>query len=117
MIGQANVSPKLINYYSAKSSQMKLSDTLEYTGDLHQSVTDMDFTDDMLGISEEKRFQNHNRYLRSLREDTLIIIDNFNVTATQDSFLFVVMKYHCRILFTTRSNTENFPVYILVKNR
>ncbi len=47
----------------------------------------MDFTDDMPGISEEKRFQNHNRYLRSLREDTLIIIDNFNVTATQDSFL------------------------------
>lgn len=29
MSGQAKVSPKLINYYSAKSSQMKLSDTLE----------------------------------------------------------------------------------------
>jgi hypothetical protein len=29
MSGQAKVSPKLINYYSAKSSQTKLSDTLE----------------------------------------------------------------------------------------
>ena len=29
MSGQAKVSPKLINYYSAKSSQIKLSDTLE----------------------------------------------------------------------------------------
>lgn len=29
MSGQAKVSPKLINYYSAKSSQIKLSDTLK----------------------------------------------------------------------------------------
>ena len=30
MSGQTKVSPKLINYYSAKSSQLKLSDTLEH---------------------------------------------------------------------------------------
>ena len=29
MSGQAKASPKLINYYSVKSSQLKLSDTLE----------------------------------------------------------------------------------------
>ena len=86
---------------------------IEYTGDLHQSVTEMDFTDDMPGISEEKRFQNHNRYLRSLKEDTLRIIDNFNVTATQDNFLSVVMKYHCRILFTTRSNLTGYALFPL----
>ena len=86
---------------------------IEYTGDLHQSVTEMDFTDDMPGISEEKRFHNHNRYLRSLREDTLLIIDNFNVTATQDNFLSVVMKYHCRILFTTRSNLTGYALFPL----
>ena len=86
---------------------------IEYTGDLHQSVTEMDFTDDMPGISEEKRFQNHNRYLRSLKEDTLLIIDNFNVTATQDNFLSVVMKYHCRILFTTRSNLTGYALFPL----
>lgn len=33
--------------------------------------------------------------LRSLKDDTLLIIDNFNVTATQDSFLSVVLKYRC----------------------
>ncbi len=47
---------------------------IEYTGDLHQSVTDMDFTNDTPDIHEEKRFQLHNRYLRSLKEDTLLII-------------------------------------------
>ncbi len=50
----------------------------------------------------------HNRFLRSLKSDTLLIIDNFNVTATQDSFLSVVLKYRCQILFTTRSKLDEY---------
>lgn len=88
---------------------------IEYTGNLHQSVTDMDFIDDIPCISEEERFQNHNRYLRSLREDTLLIIDNFNVIATQDSFISVVMKYYCQILFTTRSNLTGYTLFSLTE--
>ena len=79
---------------------------VEYSGDLHQSVTDMDFTDDLPEDNEEERFRKHNRFLRSLKDDTLLIIDNFNVTVTQDSFLSVVLKYRCRILFTTRSKFD-----------
>ena len=79
---------------------------VEYTGDLHQSVTDMDFTDDLPGDCEEERFRKHNRFLRSLKDDTLLIIDNFNVTATHDSFLSIVLKYRCRVLFTTRSKFD-----------
>ena len=47
----------------------------------------MDFIDDLPESTEQERFQRHNRFLRSLKSDTLLIIDNFNVTATQDSFL------------------------------
>ena len=79
---------------------------VEYAGDLHQAVTDMDFTDDLPEDGEEERFRKHNRFLRSLKDDTLLIIDNFNVTATQDSLLPVVLKYRCRILFTTRSKFD-----------
>ena len=74
---------------------------VEYTGNLHQDITDMDFIDDLPESTEQERFQRHNRFLRSLKSDTLLIIDNFNVTATQDSFLSVVLKYRCQILFTT----------------
>ena len=86
---------------------------VEYTGDLHQDITDMDFIDDPPEISEQKRFQRHNRFLRSLKSDTLLIIDNFNVTATQDSFLSVVLKYRCQILFTTRSNLNEYCTFQL----
>ena len=86
---------------------------VEYTGDLHQDITDMDFIDDPPEISEQERFQRHNHFLRSLKSDTLLIIDNFNVTATQDSFLSVVLKYRCQILFTTRSNLNEYCTFQL----
>ena len=81
---------------------------IEYTGDLHQDITDMDFIDDLPESTEQERFQRHNRFLRSLKSNTLLIIDNFNVTATQDSFLSVVLKYRCQILFTTRSKLDEY---------
>ena len=64
----------------------------------------MDFVDDLPADSETERFRKHNRFLRTLKEDTLLIVDNFNATASQDEFLPVVLKYRCRILFTTRSS-------------
>ena len=80
---------------------------VNYPGDLKQAVIDLDFADDMPDESDDIRFKRHNRFLRSLREDTLLIVDNFNVTASQDQFLDVMLKYRCRILFTTRSRYEN----------
>ena len=86
---------------------------VEYTGNLHQDITDMDFIDDLPESTEQERFQRHNRFLRSLKSDTLLIIDNFNVTATQDNFLSVVLKYRCQILFTTRSNLNEYCTFQL----
>ena len=41
---------------------------VEYAGDLHQAVTDMDFTDDLPEDGEEERFRKRNRFLRSLKD-------------------------------------------------
>ena len=81
---------------------------LAYTGDLKQDISDMDFANDLPDDDNEERFRKHNRFLRTLKEDTLFIIDNFNTTATQDSLLPVIMKYRCHILFTTRSRFDNY---------
>lgn len=81
---------------------------LTYTGDLKQDIIDMDFVDDLPNDNDEERFRKHYRFLRTLKEDTLLIIDNFNTTATQDGLLSVVMKYHCRVIFTTRSRFDNY---------
>lgn len=86
---------------------------LTYSGDLMQDITDMDFVDDLPTLSPKERFRRHNQFLRSLKEDTLFIIDNFNSTETQDSFLSVVLKYRCHILFTTRSKIVGRSDYLL----
>ena len=90
---------------------------VEYSGDLHQDVTNMDFADDQPAETEIDRFKRHNRFLRSLKDDTLLIIDNFNTTATQDDFLPVMLKYQCRILFTTRSEFKGHCILQLKEIR
>lgn len=77
-----------------------------YCGNLQKMIADMDFADDKPGDDETERFRKHNRFLRSLKDDTLIIVDNFNTTASKETKLDILMKYHCRVVFTTRSSFE-----------
>lgn len=86
---------------------------LTYSGDLRQDIIDLDFVDDLPEDTEEDRFRKHNRFLRSLKEDTLLIIGNFNTTAGKDAFFSVLLKYRCRILFTTRSRFDNYASFNL----
>ena len=81
---------------------------LTYAGDLKQDITELDFLDDFSNDTEAERFRKHHRFLRTLKEDSLLIVDNFNATATQDDFLSVMLGYRCRILFTTRSRLEHY---------
>lgn len=74
-------------------------------GDLRQAIIDVDFVDDLPSENDDQRFRKHNRFLRSLREDSLIIIDNFN--AAEDELLDVICNYRCRVLFTTRSRFDH----------
>jgi len=81
--------------------------TASLQADLKQTIIDLDFADDLPNEDREGKYKRHYRFLRSLREDTLLIVDNFNATEAQDPLLDVVMKYRCRILFTTRSRYDN----------
>lgn len=78
----------------------------QYNVSLQKMIADMDFADDNSGDDETERFRKHNRFLRSLKDDTLIIIDNFNTTASKETKLDILMKYNCRVIFTTRSAFE-----------
>lgn len=66
----------------------------------------LDFADERPVETQDARFRRHDRFLRSLMDDTLLVVDNFNVTASEDSFLAVMLRYRCRILFKTRCRYE-----------
>ena len=82
--------------------------SLTYSGDLRQDIIEMDFADDLPNEDDDTRFRKHNRFLRGLRADTLLIIDNFNALAAEDELLPVLLKYRCHILFTTRSRFDEY---------
>lgn len=75
-----------------------------YHGSLKESITDMDFAGDNLSDNEQIRFTKHIRFLKGLRRDSLIIIDNFNTA--NDSFLSTLINYGCKMIFTTRSKID-----------
>ena len=87
-----------------------------YPGSLKESITDMDFAGDNLSDDEHTRFTKHIRFLKSLRRDSLIIIDNFN--NANDSFLSTLINYGCKMIFTTRSNIDCGYIFSLdvIKN-
>ena len=75
-----------------------------YHGSLKENITDMDFAGDNLSDNEHIRFTKHIRFLKSMRSDSLIIIDNFNTA--NDSFLSTLINYGCKMIFTTRSKID-----------
>ena len=83
---------------------------LYYTGSLREDIARMDFVDDLPDDTDEVRYQRHARFLRTLKEDTLLIVDNFNVTAEEDDQLAEVMAYRCKVLFTTRCRFDEYPM-------
>ena len=82
---------------------------INYSGSLKNDIIKLDFAEDYnANEPEADRFRRHDRFLRSLKDDSLIIIDNFNTVASDDETLSTVLAYSCRILFTTRSRFDEY---------
>ncbi|MCD8238792.1 MAG: tetratricopeptide repeat protein [Clostridiales bacterium] len=81
-----------------------------YNGDLKKMITERSFVIDRETESEDIRFKRHNGFFKSLKEDVLIIIDNFDTVPAAEEFLDeMIESYSCKILFSTRSSfDENF---------
>lgn len=77
---------------------------LMYSGDLRRDIADMYFADDLPSDTDESRFNRHDRFLRTLKEDSLLIIDNFNVESIKEHFPIFLHHYRCRIILTTRNH-------------
>ena len=76
---------------------------LDYSGSLYEMIADLDFADDTDGLTEKERFRKHFRFLKSLKEDTLLVIDNFDTTASTESLLSQFCDLKCKVIFTTRN--------------
>lgn len=106
-IGKSELAKAYAKQYKADYTNIVY---LYYTGSLHEDIARMDFVDDLPDDTADARYERHARFLRTLKEDTLLIVDNFNVTAEEDDLLAEVMAYRCKVLFTTRCRFDEYPM-------
>lgn len=85
---------------------------LEYTGSLYEMIADMEFVDDSDTLTEKERFRRHFRFLKTLKNDSLIVIDNFNPATAQENLLSQVCSLKCQTVFTTQHIFTDYPQYI-----
>ncbi len=76
---------------------------IRYSRSLKKDIANLDFGNDPYDADEDSLFRQHNRFLRSLKEDSLLIIDNYSESGSSDPCLSIVIKYRCRVLITTRN--------------
>lgn len=87
---------------------------LEYTGSLYEMIADMEFVDDSDTLNEKERFRRHFRFLKTLKNDSLIVIDNFNPATAQENLLSPVCSLKCKTVFTTHNIFTNYPQYEVI---
>lgn len=104
-IGKSEVAKKYARCHRSEYTNIIY---LHYSGNLRQTIARVVCAYDRPVDDENTRFVRHSSFLQSLFEDTLLVIDNFNVTATEDPFLDELLEYRCRILFTTRCRYDDY---------
>lgn len=81
---------------------------IHYSGSLKKDIAGLIFADDSLEMTEDELFDHHYRILQKLHNDSLLIIDNFNVLPKDDDFFRELIKNDFQILVTTRCKITRF---------
>lgn len=102
--GIAGIGKSEFAKYYAKRNEKKYTNIiyLYYTGSLKKCM-------------EDELFQSHYHYLKLLCQDSLVIIDNFNVLPKDDEFFREFIKNNFQILITTRCKITAFETLELTE--
>lgn len=89
---------------------------ITHEGDLKNTIANISFKDDKQDDTLDIRFKNHREYLRRMENDSLIIIDNFDIRPEDDDYLETLLTYNCKIVFTTRNHFgEDYNIFELTE--
>lgn len=110
--GVAGIGKSEFAKYYAYKNRKKYTNIiyLYYAGDLKKSIAGMEFDDDTSEMTEEMLFDRHYKILKKLHNDSLIILDNFNVLPKDDSFFKEFAQNVFQLLITTRCRPTQYPI-------
>lgn len=85
---------------------------IAYSENLKNTIAGISFKEDRSNDTIDILYTRHLNYLRSMHDDTLIVIDNFDVIPDDDENIEDVMSLNCKILFTTRNHVgEDYDIF------
>lgn len=104
-IGKSEFVKKYIQLYKNEYTNIIY---LRYNDNLKNMIADIQFVTDIEKDDSEYRFHKHYNFLKSLRDDTLIVIDNFDTIIENESLFDDFINNEYKVIFTTRSNFEEY---------
>lgn len=100
---------ELAKYYASRNKKKYTNIIyLFYSGSLRKDIAAMEFSDDTSDMDEDALFDSHYRLLRSLHQDSLVILDNFNALPKDDAFFKEFVKNDFELLVTTRCEVKQY---------
>lgn len=110
--GVAGIGKSEFAKYYADKNHKKYTNIiyLYYAGDLKKSIAGMEFDGDTSEMTEEMLFDRHYKILKKLHNDSLIILDNFNVLPKDDGFFREFTQNDFQLLITTRCHPTQYPI-------
>lgn len=106
--GIAGIGKSEFAKYFADKNRKKYTNIIYiyYSGNLKQDITNMVFSNDRSDMTSEELFNAHYKTLQELYEDSLIILDNFNVLPKEEPFFKEFRSNRFHLLVTTRCNLK-----------
>ena len=100
---------ELAKYYASRNKKKYTNIIyLFYSGSLRKDIAAMEFSDDTSDMDEDALFDSHYQLLHSLHQDSLVILDNFNVLPKEDAFFKEFVKNDFELLVTTRCEIKQY---------
>lgn len=87
---------------------------IPFTANIKESIANIHFIDDDEDASSEDKFRNHLRHLHTYNENTIVLLDNFNIAPEDDADFYTLVNCKFQLIITTRNKPIDYPA-LLVK--
>jgi tetratricopeptide (TPR) repeat protein len=79
-----------------------------YSGNLKNDISNLIFSGDSADATTEELFTSHYSVLQKLKDDSLLILDNFNKLPKEEPFLRDLLKYNFQVIITSRCKIAGY---------
>lgn len=82
---------------------------IPFSASVKESIAHIHFIDDDEDASSEEKFRNHLRHLHSYNENTIVLLDNFNIAPEDDADFYTLANCKFQLIITTRNKPIDYP--------